>query len=309
MRTFLQKAHWGELAPASFSVRGRPARRGGFTLLEMILSLSIGLILLGALYFLLTSQVEYTQKGRDVLDEGTVARTILTRLGSDIQQTLGPLDLRVVPDYATTDADQTDPLAAAGTDMPEGTEAMPAETPPSSSEPADPDAPAPPPSNTLFFNVGVQGEEEYLILTVGKVVRLGSGGTSETAGLRRIMYWMVKGEKSGLARKEIKNVTGEERKEMPSAVADPEKYIIAPEVKTIRFEYFDGNGGWPTSWDGGTPVLVGDLEMPLGPPSAIRVTLTIRRRGSAGPDGEEKTVNFEHVIALPTGNHFPQGGP
>ena len=74
------------------------ARRGAFTLLEMILSLAIGLVILGALYWVLSSQVLLTQKGRDLLDEGTVARSVLTRITSDVQLTLdgmGKKDERV----------------------------------------------------------------------------------------------------------------------------------------------------------------------------------------------------------------------
>src|SRR5206468_12287437 len=54
--------------------------RTGFTLLEMILALSIGLVLLGALYMTMNGQLFQAQAGRDVVEEGTLARSILTRL-------------------------------------------------------------------------------------------------------------------------------------------------------------------------------------------------------------------------------------
>ena len=71
--------------------------------------------------------------------------------------------------------------------------------------------------------------------------------------------------------------------------------IIAPEVKNVLFEYFDGED-WQASWDGTT--MAADGVTPIGPPAAVRITLTINSR-----DGQ-RTTDYKHTVALPAGNNF-----
>ncbi|MFO0967074.1 MAG: prepilin-type N-terminal cleavage/methylation domain-containing protein [Gemmataceae bacterium] len=279
---------------------GKRRKRFAFTLLEMTLSLSIGLVILGALYFLLSGQINLTQKGRDVLEEGTVVRAVFTKMISDAQGTLGPVDVRIVPDYSTP---YSDPSAA--TDSSSGTATGSASATKSSSSSSSSGTTSDP-SNVAYFNVGVQGGQDYLILTIGRAVRPGNPDLNEAAGLRRILYWMVPGDKGGLARKEIKNATGAEMSVTPDTVDSPETCVIAPEVISVAFEYFDGSS-FNSTWDGANPV--GDISQPTGPPSAIRVTLTLRKRGApAGSMSADDTVQYQQVIAIPTGNAFTQEG-
>jgi len=294
------------------TARLRRAPRPAFTLLEVILALSIGVVLLGALYFVLSAQVRLTQAGRDLLDDSTITRAVFTRISQDIQSTLAPHDFRVLPDYAappteettdgsTTDSGTTDSGSTDSGSTDSGTTTDGGTT---ASEPMKTTTTTV--RNTVDFNIGVEGGEDYLILTVGKAQRLdGDASPAESSGLRRILYWIVPGEKGGLARYEIKNATGDEVKMMPADVPDPENKVIAPEVLGLAFEYFDGTG-FSSSWRGSDPA--GDLNNPIGPPSAIRVSLQIRKSGAQPtPDGEARTIQMQHVIAIPTGNHFPQG--
>jgi prepilin-type N-terminal cleavage/methylation domain-containing protein len=276
--------------------------RRAFTLLEMILSLSIGLMILAALYSVLSSQFRLTQAGRDLLDDGTVARAVFSRMADDIQGNLGPLDLRVLPENtATSDAEEG--MEGEDTEMTEtdmGTTAKPMTT----TNPAM--TPAPTEKNAVVFNIGVEGGEDYMILVTSKAMRPG-GLAGNQSGLRRVMYWLVAGEKGGLARKEITDITGEGYNLRPEAVGDVDKAVMAPEVRKVKFEYFDG-GGWVTLWKGSDPA--GDVNNPIGPPSAIRITLSLRKRGGGTTSsGEEVLVEYQHVVALPAGNHFPTEEP
>ena len=82
----------------------------------------------------------------------------------------------------------------------------------------------------------------------------------------------------------------------PPEISDADGHVIAEEVRGLSFEFFDGLA-WQTSWNG-TAMSV-DGKTPIGPPSAIRVTLTI-----ASKDGQ-RTHDFRRTVALPAGNNFP----
>jgi hypothetical protein len=61
-------------------------RRGAFTLLEMILSLSIGMLLLFGLYTSLDVFLNATKAGRAQVDEAQLARGVLNKFQNDISQ-------------------------------------------------------------------------------------------------------------------------------------------------------------------------------------------------------------------------------
>ena len=60
-------------------------RRSGYTLLEVILAIGIGLLLVASLYAALNVQSRYMQNGRHAVAEGHLARGLLRRLAADIR--------------------------------------------------------------------------------------------------------------------------------------------------------------------------------------------------------------------------------
>lgn len=156
------------------------------------------------------------------------------------------------------------------------------------------------------FNLGVKSEGAYLTLSVSQMTRDVTRG-APGGDLRRIDYWIVEGK--GLARREVRLATSEDARLRPPDVADPDKYIIAREVRSISFEFWDGSA-WVPTWDGtgaGPGLLSDQTSPPLGPPSAIAVTIEVPRRRAA-PGEEEKTEKYRVVIPIPAGNNFPQPG-
>jgi Prokaryotic N-terminal methylation motif len=261
-----------------------PARatRQAFSLLEMVLALALGMVLLLALYFFLNTYILNVQSGRDVLAEGVLARNIMNRIGNDITSQLGPVDPRMLPN----------PNAVSeGTATPAGTSAT-----------ATGGAP-----NTVYFNNGVYGTDKYLILSNFRVRKPPANQPTNVPDLeiisdvQRTVYWIVAGDTAGLARAEIKQATGADIDWTdPVNLPEQNKYVFAPEVKNIQFEYFDGTTWRPDAWDGST--LGDDGVTPIGPPHAIRITITLRAVTADDPNADGP--KYQQVVAIPTTNAF-----
>jgi prepilin-type N-terminal cleavage/methylation domain-containing protein len=258
--------------------------RAGFTLLEMVLALSIGLVLMISLYSVLNLQVQQTQNGRLILNEGKLARGILARMTRDILSSLGPVT--------------TQPAPASGP-PPVGSSAATTITN----------------DSTIVFNTGIYGTSNMVMLTVSKVPRwwvdqaqppaLADPTQQATAcDLRRISYWIVTdGGKPALAVQELMQATSSDLTTVPPDVTPGSYQILASEVKDVTFQYFDGVS-WNDTWDGTT--LGGPTgEIPIGPPSAISITLTFSRPSVDGVDPPD-APKYTHVVAIPAGNNFPQ---
>lgn len=246
--------------------------RPAYTLLEMILALSIALIILGAVYTLLNEQIGVTELARETVEESALARNILNRMASDIISSLGGVDPQQLPDGGG---------GSSGDDAEMVTESV--STP---------------------FNGGVEGSESVLILSASRAPLellapdkrfADSGSLPRVSDLRRISYWYHDGGKQGLAREELLQITGAQAISKPPEIDDPDSCVMAEEVRGVSFEFFDGIS-WQTGWDGSA--LAADGETPIGPPSAIRITLTIASR-----DGQ-RTRDYRRTVALPAGNNF-----
>lgn len=286
------------------SIAPTPGARKGFTLLEMILALTIGLVLLGALYQFLNGQLFLAQAGRDVLEEGTLARAILTRMTNDILGHLGENSGSLLPassSWANSSGASSSGASSNGSSSGSGSGSSSSMSSPSGS-----------PSSTtttssIQVNLGVKGESNRIILSLSRLprellIKANNQDQQTTADLRRVTYWLL--DNGGLARQEILAVTGADADVLPPDIDSPEKYIMAPEVTFLDISYFDGSA-WQSSWDGTlTGGVTGDI--PLGPPNAIAITIRIRRPRSLANDNPTE-VEYRHVVAIPAGNGFGQG--
>lgn len=285
--------------------------RRGYTLLEVTLALVLSLLLLGAVYAALFATVMQTQAGRDMIEDTNIARAVLNRITQDVHSSLAPFDTRIVRVPQTW----KDQIAAAGgaaggvegeeTEEDTETTDSPAAIPGLDAEAAaDPEAAID--TSAPMFNLGVQGSADTLHLFVSQNASLKSLNKEEGVAfdqltdLRRISYWVASGSngKLGLARQEVKIATSADAVliSSPMEVPDQENYILAPEVQSIQFQYWDPmTTTWADTWDG---VLPGDSEgkKPIGPPAAIKVVLELRKVGNAS------NYTVTHVIFLNTSN-------
>ena len=274
------------MRPPRHAHRGRsPAARDAFTLLEVVLAAAIGLILLSALYFAMNVQLAVAQASREVVAQANLVRGITARITADIAANLGPAPLppgtggRGGASGGGSGTQVTIPGStslSAGSSTPNGT------------------------STSTSFNLGVQGSDSVLTLYITRVPRevfsqnaaaLDPSTPTGYSDLRRVSYWLMDG---GLARQEIAQVTSDDTAQLPPSVPNDEaSYIIAPEVKSLEFQYFDGTN-WQTSWDGTQPGP--DGMTPQGPPVAVAFTIGIK------PPNAARVKVYRHVVAIQTAN-------
>jgi hypothetical protein len=297
----------------------------------MVLTFAIANIVLLALFWVMHSQYSHAQAGRDALEEASLARAILTRISSDIVNNLGPVDPRflprnILPNNANASAGggkggggmgggigggaagqgsqgggaQGGTQAAGGS----GSTSNPSSGSSSSSNGSSSSTSQTP----IPFNLGVKGDATWLVLSANRVpgtLLLGPKSTVSadslvSSDLRNISYWKMD---EGLARREMTAVTSDEAPTGEPDFANPSQYIIAAQVQDILFEYFDGST-WQASWDG-TQLGGSDGNTPIGPPAAIRITLTLRS-GRSSSDDNTQLKQYVSVVPLPATNAMTQ---
>lgn len=252
--------------------------RAGFTLLEVVLAMSIGLVLLVALYLALDIQIQHAQVGREVVDQASQARLLLQQISGDILGHLGPR-LQQSTSSSQSSSQQTSTSSSSTSSSSTGSDSGSSNTDSSTSTSTTS-------AGRVVFNLGVKGEAQRLILSISRLPREGFTAAAGLSDLRRISYWLLEGDGGGLARQDLTRVTAEDVQALPPDVSDPESFLVAPEVKELTFQYFDGSS-WQDSWDGGET---------KGPPLAIAITLRL-----TSPGDDQGTV-YRHVVAIPTAN-------
>jgi hypothetical protein len=286
--------------------------RSAYTLLEVLLASAIGIILLGALYVAMEVQLRHAQAGREVIEQGTLVRALLTRIAADINASVGPTQPVVTAaSSGGSSAASGGGTAAAGTTAAAGGTGG-AATGASGAAAAT----AATPGTAVQINFGVQGDNATLVLTVAKWPRelnLSTSASSDqqpaVADLRRISYWLAgagSGSPLGLARQELKAVTTSDSTltATPPNIPDEAQYVIAEEVKNVTFQYWDGTA-WQDSWDGTQPGA--DGSTPMGPPIAIAITIDVALPTAANATNDQPQIkSYRQVVSIVTANGATQ---
>lgn len=285
---------------------GRPhsERRRAFTLLEVLLAAAIGALLMAALYVAVDVQLRHAQAGRDVVEHSTLVRALFARIVTDLTPTMAP----TVPLPASSSGGGGGGAAAATT----ATTSTSATGTTDSSTSSNQSATTATTSSVPVYNVGVQGETTRLVLSMSRLPRevdfaLTTGVDPENLPLvcdiRRITYWLVNGGDLplGLARQELKLVASDDlMAALPPEIPDELSYLMAEEVKSLTFSYWDGSA-WSDTWD--STQVGADGMTPLGPPVGIAIVVGI---ATPGARGESNLKTYRHFIHLPTANGLPQ---
>jgi type II secretory pathway pseudopilin PulG len=263
-------------------------RRGGYTLLEVLLAAAIAIVLMAALYSAMNSQLRVTQEARYAVEQGALVRSLVARMAGDMSANLGPAP-------APTSSSSTGSSSATGSTSSTGSTTSDASSSSSSSS-----------TGSTSFNLGVVGDASRVVLYASRALRPGQDfpigntnditSTQSTCDLRRITYWLAQGSggATGLARQELRNIGDDAAMStIPPDVPDESSYVIAEEVKSLLFSYFDGTQ-WTDSWDANA--AGSDGTTPLGPPAAIAFEMAVQLPGSSA------TRTIRHVVALQTAN-------
>ncbi len=300
--------------------RHQYTRRPAFTLLEVTLASAIGLMIMYGLYLAISVQLKFAEAGRYAVEQATLARSLTARIANDITPSIG------MPDPSrfrqSSQGGQSGQSGAGGTTPTSGSttpsSTTPSSTTPSSTTPSSTTPSSTTPSGTTSTTtpadvngVPVQalyGDASSLRVYVSRVPPgLGGGSSDGTTGevavksdQRVIEYWVT--GNGGLARQEIAVVTASaDNLPLARGTGNEGQYVIAPEVTSVEFSYFDGTD-WQTSWD--STALGSDNKTPIGPPLAVAVELTIITPATA--DRDERKQSYRHVVAIPTANGLPQ---
>ena len=268
----------------------RTARRGGFTLIEVVLALGLLVVVMTAAYRGMETFRRVTTLGRDAALERQLSRAIRSRLLTDLRSVrFAPPE--VPPDAEPAAGDAPDPAAdpaAAGGTQPETGAAAPEAVP--------------------VPEVGVTGDAGTLTIysaLPGRGLNYAAGGVSGDPSVRssdlRTVVWFVAGEGGSLAAAVAgRNGPGLARLEGDTpAVAAAETAgdnegllaactLLAPEVSALGFRYFDGVD-WVASWDSAAS---GSL------PRAVEVRLLLDVDGPADGAGGGDRPPVEQVLVV-----------
>jgi prepilin-type N-terminal cleavage/methylation domain-containing protein len=300
------------------------SRRGGYTLLEVLLAMAIAVMLLAGLYAAMSVQLHHAEAGREVVEQATLARALLSRIRQDIAAATNVPDASRYRLKSTQSNSQGGGSGQSGASGATGTTGAGGTTTPaagatgattgasgttgsgtSSTDPSTTTGGLTAADGSMVSWVyGIQGDSATLNLFVSKLPRevltpealSGDMQLPTVSDLRRVSYWMADST-NGLARQEIKVETAQDLAAMPPAVSDESTVKYTPEVRNVQFSYYDGTG-WQDSWDSTT--LGADGITPVGPPRAVAVTIEVVQPAPRG--GGERLKSYRHVVFIPSAN-------
>jgi hypothetical protein len=160
--------------------------------------------------------------------------------------------------------------------------------------------------------LGVIGETDVLHLFISRFPREAvyapdPSNPPVVSDLRRISFWLAGGSDAplGLARQEVLIALSDDAlNNLPPGLDDETQFVMASEVQSLRFQYFDGTE-WQDSWD--STQLGADGMTPIGSPPAIAVTIGVMPAGKVNPGDPPPALQYyRHVIAVATANGTTQ---
>jgi hypothetical protein len=250
--------------------------RGGFTLIELLAAIAITIVLLAAVFVAMDTLLQQMDAGRTIVEQSAIGNRIVSRVAAELNASLGP----TVPASVLTG---TDSSAINAANNASGSSSSASGTTTTQSA-------------VVVFQVGVVGDSTSVSVFTTRLTPAivapptdPSATSPVVADIRRSTYFLAPSG-AGLAKQELLQPTADLVDSIPTDKDDHTK-ILAPEVKTLTFRYYDGTN-WQDSWDGTQPGP--DGKTPLGPPALIEITMGIQM------DGSDSVQTYRHTVAIPT---------
>ena len=318
------------IPPASKSAGTERGRRQGFTLLEVILALSLTALVLVVVAMAIDIHLRVVDVGRTDVEEALLARALLGRIADDLRGAVAydPMNVEeMVPGLPSVDGltDEADDLAGeAGLDL-------------SGLESSSVDETTGAPESVLPESVpGLYGGVDWLQVDVSRLPRLDqfayqvapakdSPLIDRLSDVKTVVYFVVPPEEArpGYAADGMQLRGGLVRRELDRAVTaaagqqglleqmDLEVDPVAPEVAAIEFAYYDGTE-WADYWDsdeqGGLPVAVQIALVFTAAPRGGR-SASGRALSDPGLATEVEPIVYRLLVHLPSARPISGEGP
>lgn len=304
----------------------------GFTLLELVLALGLASLLLGALYTALQMHWSAAAVGQVEMERSQVARALFRRIETDLRSVVfrSTALTSISDDGSTSSTSSGSTSSASGSSGTTSGSTSSSGTANSSSSTTSTSSSTTSSSTTTDSystqKTGIFGDSQSLIVHLSLPSRPTSltaslsaapshsanGVTAYTnSDLQSVAYFLA-GSSSTLAQQIFGGTSGAQapatglarlqgdRMAMQAAdqagdlsVLASGVQLLAPEVASIQFEYFDGVS-WSTSWDSGVSNSI---------PNAVRITIEFLPPPATGGwysrPVSQSTNRFQHTVALP----------
>ena len=310
----------------TFSAAPECSRPGGFTLIEVLLSLGLAALVLVALATAVDVHLRCVQSGRTHVEEAQLARALLHRIADDLRNlaVANPVTVDGVMTASTSGSSSGSETAGAtggtGTAGTAGTAGSASSATTATSTTSTSMESASASTETTQLAVGLYGESDWLQIDVSRTPRLDqydyetlpSGAETledRVSDVKTVAYFLASttgaydssGQcEGGLVRREIdRAVTRWAEDQGLMAEVDTQLQPIAPEVTGIEFLYYDGTqwtDAWNTAEMGGLPIAV-HIALSILPRSEYdRMTSAA---GSTLSTGESVNFIYALTVALP----------
>jgi type II secretory pathway component PulJ len=295
------------------SVRSRHLpNRSGFSLLEVMLSLTLAIILLGAIFTAMDQSWRLTASGREEMERSQVARALLRKMTLDIRSVMfSPPPLTAIEaetssstSESTSSSSQTNSQSTSSTNSTNSTTATDA----AATETTTQETPS-------AKSLGVRGNAQRLELHVSRARRDlefsksvdGENMQSRTSDLFAVTYSLAlagsgSSASAGLVRSEGDRLVVQMTEDKGGTAEQASKsQSLAPEVAALQFRYFDG-ATWYETWDSQEAgYLPRAIEVSIGfapPKTQGGPLLNVAVSSSAN--------QFRTVVLIPVADPLPQ---
>ncbi len=305
----------------------RTSSRAGFTLLELILALSLMAVVTGLIVWGIQTHVRALDARRDYAEEAQLAHAILSQIAEDLQSIpeRTPIDLSSVEQMmGGVDAESALGALESGGEAPEDLGSLEemlddSESNPNTSDIAD--------AEQLPEEPGIYGNQYELQLDVARIPRIdeyqpvapGMPGSIRDipSDIKSVAYY-VRADLTGRLSASLstqnslsgQSTTGLIRRSLSRAVTQwagqsgnlmslqQFEQVWASEVLAIEFHYFDGTD-WLYEWDSaeqGLPLAV-EIMLTMQPRQARQVAQQTQRPGASSPQGIPRI--YRTIVRLP----------